>query len=343
MTYASLESNGLFQLNVLVWATLPSPDGAPVIPILHRRGYRLFSLEQPLAANVQERARLEGREPPVSAAPVADALLRQDASSHFVVIELKASSFGPASDQARQARGFVVAGGDITQRGLPIAEGKAEVWYIVPGGETEVMEETLMALQVELQADGLQTCDVGAVGVTIRADGVYLGAERDAQADGRLPPLVAPPERVVRTSVGDDPRPLYVIPWMPESENEDLSALREKLRSQVLSHIGRCSVGEVTLRFSELLDEVSRGLYSLWRDRPSLRGQVNTTVGGLLRALTGSGPDVVVRADELTVRWGSEEKRESVMEHIRLAETPPKPPQGLQLSLDSPGSDADRK
>ena len=116
----ALERSNLFQLNVLIWATLTQPHSAPVNPILSNLGYCLFSIEQPLEPSITQQASLQEREPPVSIAPVADVILDNPGKSHLVVMECKSSSFGVESHQARQARGFILAGGDIMRRGLPI-------------------------------------------------------------------------------------------------------------------------------------------------------------------------------------------------------------------------------
>ena len=333
MANSALENSNLFQLNVLIWTTLSQPPCAPVKPLLRNLGYSLFSIEQPLEASIGQRVSLQARNPPVSVAPVADALLEHVGSSHFVVIECKSSSFGVESDQTRQARGFIIAGSDIMQRGLPITAGSAEVCYIVPGRDKDAMEATLISLQAVLQAGNTQLCQVGAVGVTIRNDGVYLVADHKARGGSRLPRDIAPEQRVLETEADEDPRPLYVIPWIPDSGEDDLGALREKLRSQLLSHIGRSPIGNVSLPFDELLDEVSRGVYGLWRDRKSLRGQVNTTVGSIVRSLTDGIDGVNVGTAELVLSFSSEEERQVLMEHIRVADVPPRLPEGRQLPL----------
>lgn len=124
MTDSALESSSVFQLNILIWATFPQPPNAPVDPILHKLGYRLFSIEQPLEPNIRDREVLRTRyASTVSGAPVADALLEIVSASHFVITECKSSSFGVGSDNSRQARGLILAGGGITRRGLPIGKG----------------------------------------------------------------------------------------------------------------------------------------------------------------------------------------------------------------------------
>ena len=274
MVSHALEGSGLFQLNVLTWATLPQPSCAPVNPILRNLGYSLFSIEQPLPASIGRRESLQAQTPPVSMDPVADALLENTGSSHFVIIECKPSSFGIESGQTRQARGLILASSDIMQRALPIIRGSAEVSYVVPAGDIGAMEATLISLRAQVKAGNTQPCQVGAIGVTIRNDGVYLVADQGARGGGRLPRDVAPEQRVLETRDDEDPRPLYVVPWIPESGDEDLDALREKLRSQILSHVGRSPIGNVTLRFDALLDEVSRGVYGLMA-RPQINARAS--------------------------------------------------------------------
>ena len=333
MANHALEGSNLFQLNVLIWATLPQPSCAPVKPVLLNLGYSLFSIEQPLQASIMQRESLQAQPTPVSIAPVADALLENAGNSHFVVIECKPSSFGVESDQTRQARGLILAASDIMQRGLPIPAGSAEVCYVVPEGDTDAMESTLISLQTELQESNTQLCGVGAISVTIRNNGVYLVADRKARGGGGLQRDVAPDQHVLETESGEDPRPLYVVPWMPDSRDEDLSSLREKLRAQLLSHIGRSPTGKISLRFDDLLDEVSRGVYGLWRDNQSLQGQVNATVGRIVRSLTDGNQAATVRNAELVLTFDSEEERRELMEDIRIADVPSNLPEGHQLHL----------
>ncbi len=340
MADLALERSSLFQLNVIIWATLPQPSSAPVDPILRNLGYRLFSIEQPLEASIAQRANLQSLRPPVSIAPVADVLLDNPGKSRLVVIECKSSSFGVESHQARQARGFILAGGDIMRRGLPIMERVAEVCYVVPGADTGAMEETLVSLKVGLQASGTSVCEVGAIGVTTREDGVYLQADHRSSGGSCLPPVVAPERRVLETDPLDDPRPLYVVPWIPESADEDLSALKEKLRSQLLSHIGRSRLGELNLRFDDLLYEVSQGVYGLWRNSSSFRGQVNSKVGTIVDELTDGHQAAIVRTVELALKLGSEDERRSLMEKIRTADVPAIP-EGRQLPLEITSADDD--
>ena len=233
-----------------------------------------------------------------------------------------------------------MAGGDIARRGLPTIARSAEVCYVVPGADADAMEATLVSIRAELEASSIQVCRVGAVGVTIREDGVYLTAAHNAHGGGGLQRDVAPMQRVLESKAGDDPRPLYVIPWIPESEDEDLSELRERLRSQLLSEIGRSSLGRVALQFGYLLDKVSLGVYSSWRDRRSLQGKVYATVGSIVRALTDGNQAVTVRTAELALSLGSEEDRRSLMEQIRVAEVPPGVPAGRQLPLEDTSPDS---
>lgn len=113
-------------------------------PVLYENGYSLHSLEQRLVSPLATRNLLAQNNLPVSPNPVADLILRRD-HAHYVIIECKRASFGSETDQARQARGFIVAGGEIARRGLGITTGTAEICYVVGAQQQEKQLDTLNA------------------------------------------------------------------------------------------------------------------------------------------------------------------------------------------------------
>lgn len=336
MPDTSLESSGLFQLNVLIWASFAQPPDAPVAPVLRNVGHELLSIEQPLKAGLLERSSIEIAEPEVSAEPVADVVLERRDPARAVVIECKAQSFGldgPQSDHARkQARGFLVAVANITGRGLAGID-EAEVCYVVPSAHVAAMAQTLADLASEVTSAGLAAGDAGALGIRIADDGVYLGCQEPPGGTAQLPMLLRPDHRVLELSPGDDPRPLYIVPWMPESDEIDRQAFQEKLRTQVLSHLGRAAFPGLTLAFDDLLDEVSRGVFRRWRDRSSFTGTIYPAVASILRNLLGSSDAVRFGRDRVAIRLEDEATREKLIEHVRGEELPETPPEGVQTPL----------
>jgi hypothetical protein len=336
MADVQLVRDSLFQLNVLIWACFPQAPGAPVTPVLREAGYELWSVEQPLNADIAELARLRNSEPQVQPNPVADGVLRRQGKGDYVLVECKASSFGSASQQAaRQARGLVVAGGNVAPRLGVAGTASAEVCYLVPATDVEPMDETLIELVAEVSGQNFRHCPTGPVGVSIKGDGAYLGLSSTPRGTSQMPRELIPERRVVAVSPGQDPRPLYVVPWIPDAPDDaDMAAFKEKIRVQVLAWLGKAPIdGEVILSFGDVLDEVSRGIFRHWSDRHSLLGRVFPAVGGLVHLLFGGDGRVNVGRREARVRLGTEKDRDELMEQVRTAALPPRLPQGVQPPL----------
>ncbi len=331
-----LERDSLFQLNLLIWASLPQPPGAPVTPAVHNAGYVLWALEQPLDAGLAELARLRASGPQINPNPTADGVLRELRSDTYVLIECKPGSFDVGSGRAPQARGLIAAGGNAASRLGLGRTASAEACYLVPLDEAPSMDATLVALAGEVAGQGFTACSTGSLGVAVKPDGAYLGLTSQPLGAARLPRLLIPDERVVQVPPGQDPRPLYVLPWIPDApDSTDLTAFREKLRAHVLAWLGRAPTGgEVVIAFDELLDEVTRGVFRLWRDRSSLRGRVFPAVGRLMDLLLGSDGRVLIRQSEVRLSLHAETDREELMERVRTAGLPANALEGLQLPLE---------
>lgn len=335
MANTSLERDSLFQLNVLIWASFPQPIDAPWAPVLRNAGYILWSVEQPLYAGPAELARLQTSNPQIQPNPVADGVLHREKDGAYALMECKPSSFGTSSQWAPQARGLIVAGGNVAARLGLAGSPSAEVCYLVPADDTQPMDTTLAELAGQVSDQGFTTCPTGPVGLSVRDDGVYLGLSNQPQGTAQMPRALIPEQRIVAASPGQDPRPLYVIPWIPDAPDDtDLTAFREKVRAQVLAWLGKARIGgEVTLSLDHALDEVSRGIFGYWRNKESLHGRVYPAVGKLVNALFGGDARVRVRRQDVRVRLGTEEDREELMEKVRTGELPKKL-EGVQLALD---------
>lgn len=156
------------------------------------------------------------------------------------------------------------------------------MWFVVPTDQAEVMGATLIDLRAEVTAAGFAAGEATPMGIAVKEDGVYLGLS--VPVPGCAPPAALVPERrVIATEQGQDPRPLYVVPWVPGAPNEALDAFKEKVRSRVQAWIGHAPLGaSTTLAYVDLLAQVSHGVYALWRDRDALRGRVLVQLQGLL-------------------------------------------------------------
>jgi hypothetical protein len=151
-----------------------------------------------------------------------------------------------------------------------------------------------------------------------------------------MPLALIPEQKVVSVTAEQDPRPLYVIPWIPDGQDSnDLEAFKEKIRAKLLSWLGKAAIdGSAALNFEELLNDVSRGVFQYWGDKSSLFGRVFPTVEKLVRIFFGDDTRVTIGRREVTVTLKSERDREELMEHIRTVGLPEKLPEGVQLPLD---------
>lgn len=336
MADSTLARDNLFQLNVLLWACSPQPASAPVTPVLFNAGYGLWSVEQPLDAGVAELARLRSAAIDIRPNPVVDVVLHQDTRREYVLVECKPSSFGIGSEWAPQARGIIVAGGNAAARLGLSGHLTAEACYLVPAEDAGAVDRTLLELAGQVAAQGLPTCSTAPIGLSLRADGVYLGLPSNPQGTSQMPRSCVPEKRVVAVQSDEDPRPLYIIPWIPDAPEEtDLTAFREKVRSELLARLGRGPVGsQLTFTFEELLDAVTRGVFRYWRDRDSLTGRVFPMLGQLLGVLLGDDPRASVGRREMNVNVNTEKDQQELMERVRTAALPQKLPEGIQLPME---------
>lgn len=335
MVNSTLTRNNLFQLNMLVWASFPHPINAPITPVLRNGGYILWSIEHPLNADAAELARLR-KAAEIKPNPVVDAIFEHARTNTYVLVECKPTSFNINSEWAPQARGMIVAGGNAVSRLGLSAGAAAELCYLVPADNAQATDTTLVTLTTEVSSQGFVACPTGPLGLSIKADGAYLGLASQPQGAAQISQMLIPEQRVITVRADQDPRPLYIIPWIPDVEDDTtLEAFKEKLRAQILSWLGKASIGgQITLQFEDLLDEVSRGVFRIWRDRDSLHGRVFPTVAGIVNIFFRSDGRVSVGTRAVVMRLDSEKDREDLMEQVRTAGLPEKLPEELQLRME---------
>lgn len=331
---AALERDNLFQLNVLLWSTLPQPSVAPMTPVLLHKGFRLRAIEQPLDADVMQQRRLGRCSIDIRPNPVVDVMLESDTNNQplCILLECKSGSFGIDSNSAPQARGLIVAGGSIETRGFTEYGSFAELCYLVPQVDAAAMDTTLSSLAEQIREEGLPVCTSASLGLRVTSEGVYL-ATGSPQSSAHIAFEFRSAQRVIEVRPDEDPRPLYLIPWVPDGTVTDDSVLREKIWQELALWIAHLPLSGGELAFGTLLEGVSRGAYGYWRNRESLRGHVWPKVRVIVEALLTS-EDVTVGQHSLTVRLISESHREHLLETMRVAQVPEPLPPGVQISLD---------
>ena len=122
---------------------------------------------------------------------------------------------------------------------------------------------------------------------------------------------------IPRDESGNDLRPLYFIPWMPESEpqpNEyNRRAFGDRVLGAAVARVGRTAVDEdVVLNFDEILNEVTLGVFGKWRNKEAkkslrtcvrklLNDHLNTT-GALKSDPDGTGQAIAVKLSEEKIK-----------------------------------------
>lgn len=335
---AALETDSLFQLNVLIWASIEQPPGSPINAALLEGGYGLWAIEQPLASSPIERAKINASGWAIGQNPVADGILMNESLGRFAIIECKAASFGVDSSNSEQARGLIVAGGNVSERLGGGTPSEAEVCYVVPSSQYTAMDQTLVSLCDDLTNSGFPPCSTGTIGIAVLSDGIYLLSVGTRVGSALVPDILTPQQLIMTVESDQDPRPLYIIPWIPNSNDESAStAFREKLRSQVLSCLGTTqTLGSHTYRYEQILDNATGGVFSKWEDSNSLHNQVFPTVQSIIRSLVKNDARVTVSRSSFDVRIQAASDREELLETVRTSEIPERLPEGIQGQLFDP-------
>jgi len=164
--------------------------------------------------------------------------------------------------------------------------------YALPARESALLKATLSTLSDELRRHHLPAGDSTMIGLDIDSWDVrvvfdWSGSQFFSIAPGSHP--------VMRVQPGDDPRPLYFIPYDPDvhqSPEENLFCKRilfERIHSAVLAAVGRASLQtNLTLNINNLLNDATFGMFDLWENRESLkhmRGMCRQLITALARAV----------------------------------------------------------
>lgn len=342
MTEPVLARDNLFQLNCLIWATFPQPKDAPVTPLLRNAGYILWAVEQPLPSSFAELAGLKAANVKIEPNPVADVVFHRAGKKTYTFVECKPSSFGVESGSSPQARGLIMAGGNVPSRLGLSGKQLGEVCYLVPADDAKSVDATLIEIRKQMDQQGFAGCPTGPLGLSIKDDGVYLGSSNQPSGAAQMPLALVPERRLLRVNPDESPNPLFVIPWIPDATAKGASeAFKEKLRAQILGWLGNAPLGGPdTISFDDLLNKVTRGVFQNWRDRASLTGRVFPKVKKIIEVLFDHDSRTTVSSRAATATLMSETDRGELMEKVRTAALPARLPEGEQLHLlgESPGA-----
>jgi hypothetical protein len=277
MSQVSFVPTPLFQLNLMLFLTWPAPPSF-VEPIFQREGFVLRSIAPSIGVPLDALLRVQAASLPIRPTVSPNVLLEQSDQQQLLLIECKLSSFGPESSTSQQARALLACHGSYLAERIGVTEAadwKVYLLYAVGGGQEGPMQDTIQALSQELHAARISTADGGAVGIHIRADGVYLSP--DVQSNIPVQTLRQAPSdgvRVMALEEGEDPRPLYLIPLDPSIGTDDpveRQVVEERVRQALTSLIGsRLDMPSFEVTMDEILTAVTE-VWHLWQDKKAAK------------------------------------------------------------------------
>jgi hypothetical protein len=278
----------LYQINLVLWMLQPS-TGRPINPILHKAGFRLKFVERQLPLPLELADSLNSRGIGV-ADPVTPDILAARAEKGFLTVECKRSMFGSrvqegtGGGQVRQARSLLLQVPGVLASALalmPADVTENHLVYFTRYDGTVDQVEGLHEISEKLHQSSYATVPFGLLGLAVTSTNIFLRT---------YPPPAAVPNTVtqevaVQSVVHEmpdaetDPRPLYFLPWMPESEYQSDDYSQKAFGTRILMGAAEI-VGparppcDVELDLLVLLRKATHGIYDRWQnkhDRRTLR------------------------------------------------------------------------
>lgn len=270
----------LFQLNFAIWLTQPQPpQNFYINPILYQAGLNIYSIAPFFVLPPDIRLAISENNLDCQDGARPDLVLEQKNQRKFCILECKASSFGPNSSTASQARALLLISGPIISELLgPASRGQKEgiLCYLSGSNQIEMMGKTFRTLAEEIAKLKLKTGIYGFFGIKTEQSTMLL--EYSEEIKNFLNIIENSPVKILSLEEGVDPRPLYFIPYDPnlqqQQTKEDQEFCRrilfERILSNLISSIGGAPVpSSMTFSTQGLLNSATFEVYEKWDDNDS--------------------------------------------------------------------------
>ena len=159
----------LFQLNTLLWLTQPLPEAHGITPLLRQAGFEVYAIAPPLALPLQTRLLAQKARLNIQNGVRPDVVLHHEQHGKFAFAECKASSFGPASSTAAQARALLILSGPQAAEALGLSSdqvSEALLTLMLPEAERNRLTPTIETLSQQLTSAGLTVGSTAVLGLT---------------------------------------------------------------------------------------------------------------------------------------------------------------------------------
>ena len=265
----------LYQVNLLLWM-LQASTGAPVEPVLQQAGYKLrwVEIDLPLPLALGQRLRTEEIE---FSDPVAPDVVIEGAPGEYVLVECKRTMFGATPQEGgsnsaiRQATSLLLQVPGVLNTAVPVPpESVRESQLVYLSRRQDGLDQLggVSEIAVRLRAVGFQTVRHSLLTLTSTPDAVFLhGCDQLPLFPRDLTAL-----KVQDVQPDTDPRPLYLLPWLPSSEpavdEYNQRAFGARILSEAAIRVGlQTPPTHVVFDVDELLRSVMRGVYDRWRNK----------------------------------------------------------------------------
>jgi hypothetical protein len=351
VTASDVVSDPIGQLNLILWATRPLPEGHAIRPVLRDAGYELRYLGPALPLTPALRERLIDSGLPFRERPRPDVLLRRSEADEYLLVECKRTMFGPCSSSASQTRGLLLQTPDQLRAVLylsPDAPANAHLAYVTRHYESPNPAEGIASIADQLGGAGFEVIPAGIICLEARDDGIYM---RTGYFPGVLPaPLLEATGHEVllsRSDEGGSPLPLLLIPWEPSLDRDSPLAafgkwvLYQRLLTHVVIAVGHATPGHpVDVFYDAMLSDATFTYYERWRAlnreiATYLRGVCGDLITGALREVEGVEIEAITGdAPGRRLTMASAEARGLAVDAL-TAQSRKSPPdiEGEQLSL----------
>ncbi len=213
--------NAVFQLNLMLFLTWPTHRGSYIKPILYDAGYRLSYIEHEFAVPIAAALKMTDAGLTANRTVDPEALLEHAGERVVVPLECKRSSFGPTTKQAKQARGYLTLTGHeiATQVAMPEPNSwRGVLTYVSRRGHGLAILSTLHQLITQLTDADITCAKVASLEVGYTDRNITLS---NIEYSEPLPGVELSHPRIVMDVYNNvDPRPLYLIPYMPSADDK---------------------------------------------------------------------------------------------------------------------------
>lgn len=324
----------LFQLNLMLWALKPVAPGAPTRPVLADAGYVVNSISRTLSPG----PRLQGTFKALTGSekgPSPDVIAEPTNDVPWMIIECKRSGFSSVSPTARQARKLIsIKVPFIETVGKPGSPERVVLLYIVRNSRVDDFADTLAELSVEM-SEHADVCVV-ALGVVKRmSDGVGFQLVRKGDHHcvsagyDTLIDFLSPECVVLEVEDGEDPRPLYFVPYDPSLDYDDTTlSTRDEAKFDLLLRAGMAAItligpeaipARVSLSADDLLRKATYNMSAFWgtsNEISRLRELIMEYIVRLISRAFVPAPNVERSGGTVRVTLISQKQKEAVIDAL---------------------------